>query len=142
MVTRIKVDDRRVVPSLTSGWVGAASEKIDLLISAWLTSDYSQSVVFHGKIMSLPHAIAKLGHDPDQLMESMRHQLDTYLGRYYDSVEVDVTYEYLIKDAIGGPYAIKFILAASTNGVRVNLAQGLEIRDSKVSKIFDISNGA
>lgn len=134
-------DDPRVIGSLTEGWVHTATEKIDTLLSLWLVSDYSQSEVFHGTIMSLPYQIVKYGHEPDRFTQEISDTLTTYIGRYFDNVEVNVKYKYLEDNAIGGPYGITIEVKGNSNGVSVNLAKGLEIRDSKLSNIISISNG-
>jgi len=140
-LTEMSLDDARVVPSLTQGWVHTSTEKIDLLLSAWLLSDYSQSEIFHGHIVSLPYMIVKLGHNPEQFVNYVSEKLSAYIGRYYDNVVVDVTYEYIEANSVGGPYGVKIEISGTSNGERVNLAKGLEITDSKLVKIMNISNG-
>lgn len=137
----IKVDDKRVFPSLTEGWVSASLAKLDALLSCWLVSDYSQSEVFHGHIVSLPKMIAELGHDPEQFVSECETKLSSWLGRYYDGVEVNVSYKFLEAGSSGGPYGVKYEFTALQNGIRVNLAKNIEITNSKLSKIMDIANG-
>lgn len=141
-MSEIMVDDRRVFPSLSKGWVSSSLEKIDSVLNCWLLSDYSQSEVFHGHITSLTKMIAQYGNDPETFVSTTTNALEQFLGRYYDNVIVDMTYKYLEDNAHGGPYAVTFKFTAIANGKRINLTAGIEITDSKLSKTMEISNGA
>lgn len=140
-MANIKVDDPRVFPSLTDGWIGGNLGKIDNLLSCWLVSDYSQSQVFHGSIMSLPKMVAEYGHDPEVFVNSVQQKMIKWLSRSFDGVDVDLTYKYIEEFAEGGPYGVFFTFTAMANGTRINLTGDIEIADSKLTKLMQISNG-
>lgn len=83
-----------IVPTVsTSGWVDNIPEKADRLLSYYFVSDFSQSNLHRGQILSLPAQLQQNGHDPLALRQAMKSELENYFGQHFDSVVVDVDTE-------------------------------------------------
>lgn len=82
----------QVVPSLSlSGFVSDVPTMIDLMFSYYLTSDYSQSNVFNGRIISLQKQMQQYQHDEITLIQKVREELEGYFQSVVDSATVEVT---------------------------------------------------
>lgn len=124
------------VPSLsTDGWVTDIRKKADLLLAHYFASDYSQSNVFLSRITSLSYQVQTFGHDPTQLRTLIQNGLETYLSRYFDSVEVNVTIE---KGARGDTarYDIRFDGVVVQDGLRYSIGRLIEIQNNKVKRVM------
>ena len=75
----------------TSGWVNDISEKADRLLSYYFVSDFSQSNLHRGQIVSLPQQVQEFGHDALALERAVKSALESYFGRYFESAIVDVS---------------------------------------------------
>jgi len=83
-----------VIPSptlSTHGWVTDSANKMDFLLSHFFLSDYNQTYFYKGRVSSLPRVIEKNGGKVNGVTEELKSVLSSYLNRYYDSVDVEVS---------------------------------------------------
>ena len=83
--------DTKPVPTLSlDAWVNSTELKCDYLLSHFIVSEYSRTLVYYQKISSLPWLIQKYKNDMNGLENAVRNQLSRYFGKYFPKVEVQV----------------------------------------------------
>ena len=130
----------QVVPTLTlSGFVSDVPTMIDHMFSYYLTSDYSQSNVFHGKIVSLQKQIQQYQHDEVDLERNIREQLEAYFRSVADDVTIDVS---TTVPNPTDPNRINITLSAILikDGKSYSVGRLVETQDSKIIKIITLNN--
>lgn len=79
------------VPTLSSaGWVRSASQKADFLLSHFYESDKFQTYIYGQNVTNLQWLIEQYGHDIIKVCQEIQRALELYLGRYYESVAINV----------------------------------------------------
>lgn len=82
----------RPVPTLTStGWLTDIAKRADALMSYYLTSEYSQTSIYKGKVTSLTYHVQQHNSNPEKLQSTVESDLRVYFERYFDSVDLTVT---------------------------------------------------
>lgn len=115
-------------PSLSEdGWVTNALQKADYLFSQMMIADYSQSVLYSGKITSLPYIIQQGSGDPILTANLLETALENYFSNYFSNVTCSVTYPD----------------GQADSAVYLNIALAFEDAKGKtysLSKVFDLTN--
>ncbi len=126
------------VPSLsTDGWVTDIRKKADLVLAHYFASDYSQSNVFLSKITSLAYQVQQAGSNTFELKRLIESDLQQYLGRYFDNVQVDIRIE--DEDSSGtNRYNIVFDATVAENGIRYSVGRLIEVQNSKIKRIVKL----
>lgn len=128
------------VPSLsTAGWVRDVASKADLLVSHYFISEYSQSALYRTQITSLPRQVQEFGNDENNLRTAVRTEMENYLARYFDVVQVEVTVD---KPVPGDPNRINVILSVliTDQGQQYSLGRLISTVNSKIVEIVNINN--
>lgn len=130
------------VPTMsTQGWVTDLSGKLDFLLAHFFLADYNQTYLYPGKVTSLPEIIERCGGDAVQARQLLQDSLTTYLGRYYESLSVEVqpTTDQDVDMAI----AVDLHLNIGINdGDQVGRFERLvQSKNSKLSQIIKLNNG-
>ncbi|QVD49137.1 hypothetical protein LUCX_67 [Xanthomonas phage vB_XciM_LucasX] len=129
-----------VVPSLSlAGFVTDIRTQIDKLFSYYLTSDYSQTTIFTGQVLSLQKHIQEFQHDNSQLTERVRADLSSYLGSISDDVTVRVSTDIPNPD---DPNRTNLTIEALVvkDGVTYSVGKLIEVQDTTISKIIEFNN--
>jgi hypothetical protein len=121
------------------GWIHDVKPKADKLMGYYMTSNYSQSNLFFGEIVSLPKQIQEHNSDPVALRELIRSDLERILGRFYDSVSVDVSTSLANQDDPGRLNVTVQALVAQ-DGQTYSLGRLIESVNGKVVKIIKLNN--
>lgn len=130
----------RPVPTLSSiGWKNEIRDKIDTLMSYFFYSDYSQSNVYLGNITSLPKIIEEHGNNELNIKTEMEYKLQTYLGRYFDAVEIDVKVN-IPEDSVDNRMEIVCSALVAEKGVKYDISRLLRLKDGKLNEIIDRNN--
>lgn len=130
----------QVVPTLSlSGFVSDVPTMIDHMFSYYLTSEYSQSNVFHGNIVSLQKQIQEFQHSEEALERNIREQLETYFRSVADDVTIDVT---TANPNPADPNRLNITLSAILikDGKSYSVGRLVETQDSKIMKIITLNN--
>ena len=128
------------IPSLSeSGWISSPAEKLDKLLTYFVTSEYSQSNLYAGKISSFPYLIATYGSDQYRLQAETRDTLESFLGRYFDSVDIDV--KVVQNPENDSKLSVKLLLIVTDNDVRYSAGREIQTLNSQFVKIGKINNG-
>lgn len=128
-------------PSLSpEAWVTSPNSIADIMFAHFVVANYSQTLVYLEQVSSLPWLIQKYQDDITQMASSIQAQLNTYYGRVFQQVSTEVTGE---QDANNpNKYLLRiYISFTGDDGQTYNLANALDVLDSKVTKIIKINNG-
>lgn len=133
------------VPTLgLDGFIDNTQIKIRKLWQYFLTSEFSQSNVFHTQIKSFKYIMAtkKVGSDIEQAMEAALKDL---YGSYFNSVNVDVS---CVLDSNTNTHYLKIALVINHNNKNYQLANEIEyvkgqIKDyeSKLDELYEYYTG-
>jgi len=127
--------DNRQVPSLsTENFISEPLIKLDTLYSYFLASDYSQSSIYTKNITSLKHLFEEHSSDNSALIDSTNDALKTYLLRYFDEVDINVSIDVEIGSL---NIAIKVV---DRDGVEASLHNTLNIANGKLDTYSAISD--
>lgn len=130
-----------IVPSLSArGWASNISDKADLLMSYYFSTDYLQSVMWLGTVTSFQRTLEEHHHRPDKLREMLEMQLEDYLSRYFEAVEIQVkmtTPDHNKPNEL----MIEFSVKVQQDGQTYSLGRVIQTIDSTIQKMFDINNG-
>ncbi len=128
------------VPTLSAaGWVDHPAEKADQLISYYFVSEASQTHLYPGQVVSLTAQVQEWGHDPLELRQRIRDDMERYLRPYFDEVIIDVTTE---TPAVDGTNRFNVTLNCIVidKGERYSLGRLITVVNSKIVRIVDINN--
>lgn len=127
-----------VVPSLSEqGWITSTPRMLEKIISYYITTDGAQSLVFKDRLVNLPTTYFKNINDPDGMERAMSVDLEELLARYFEDSEVITE----VQEKTPSNYGI--ILSVSVigkDGVKADLHRVLEMSDSGLRKVINISN--
>lgn len=128
----------KMIGSLSDlGWVNNPETVLNKLLGYYILTEYAQSVVFQGNLISLPYTYFQYINDPSGMAIAVKADLDKLLSRYFASVDVEV--EAVAKtESIYG--IVLYASVLSDDGVRVGLGRVVEMTSSGVNKIIDINN--
>jgi len=131
------------VPTLsTLGWVDTIEEKGDYALSYFITSEYSQSVLYYGQISSLQWLVKQYSKDEITLENEIRVVLEGLMRRYFgDQTEVEVTVRETNPEENPGHLTILFSCIVREGTRSVSLGRRVEFINGKLVKIAKINNG-
>lgn len=129
--TRIKKS-----PSLsTMGWISTVEEDINKAFDWFVASEYSQTTLFKGKVLSLPYIISQYSTKPNQLTKAIAEALeDLYQRRGYGCV---ATSDYRTSDNIASGFDVILNVVITYNGIEYPLGRTLKVLDNNVIRILD-----
>lgn len=128
-------------PTLDStGWITKPEAKADAVMLGYLQANYSQSVLFQGKIRSFQYTIQQNQHNQAMLVTAIEDDLKEIYGAYFDLAEVRCEIREPGKAYTGSDSAfdVELSIDVMQNGVRVSVGRLLSVIDSKVAKIVPI----
>lgn len=132
----------KYVPTLSSmGWVATIEEKGDHALSYFITSEYSQSVLYQGQIASLQYLVKENMGSPIRLEEEVTHALENMMQRYFgDDVTVTVTVDDPPVDR-PNELTIRFACIVRENEREFSLGRRVTLTDSRIVEIAKLNNG-
>lgn len=120
-------------PSLTTlGWVTSLEHKADQVFAYFIASQYSQSVLYHGMISSLPHLLELYGNKPDELRRQVTDALNSFLGKHFQQVDTGVE---VLAGNDAARYKLRIHCTIDENGKSYSLGRLISILDSKVTQV-------
>lgn len=133
------------IPTLTpKGWVNTIEEKADAALSYFLTSEYSQSVLYEGEISSLPYLIKEYNKDIQELESQTQEALARLMRRYFGEDAADTRVSVVeTEEADDNPGAvrIRFNCTVQEDGQEYTIARRVEFVDGALKEIQEINNG-
>lgn len=132
--------DIRYVPTLSEdAWVSDAKQKADYLMAHFFLSDYSQTQLYVGKVSSLPWVIQSTQGNMMQTVLQLQQTLETYFGRYFDNVVVDVV-DQTPTDSSSAEIVLYIAFTDPETGATHTVNEVLRERNGIFSRIASISN--
>lgn len=128
-------------PSLGSdGWVQTTLQTADYLLQDIFLSDYSQTFIYNDHVFSLAQVFQENQNDVAGTTSTLRDRLTVYFSRYFNDVEVEVTFKEDPDDSNKASVTL-FIFFKDNEGKEFNLSKAMELVDFKVKRIFNYING-
>lgn len=129
------------IPTLSViGWVKSVEEKADYILSCFITSNFSQSVLYAGNITSLQYLVKKYSGDRLGLETDLKTILENKMNKVFDSnASVDVTVEE-DEDNINS-LSIRFRCIIVEDGKQYAIGKLVQFINSKIVAIAKINNG-
>lgn len=127
-----------VLPSLShEGWITSSKSILAYNIAHYILSDAGQSIAFQGNIINLPETYYKNINDPDAMAVAVKSDLESLLGRYFVSVEVQTA----AKEITNKKFAILiFATVIDKDNVKHDISRITEINSASLRKIIEINN--
>lgn len=129
------------IATLTSrGWIGTVEHKGDYLLSCFLLTLFSQSVLYYGKLASLQYVLKTEAGDQVYLQQTLSNTLNALLKRNFESSSATIKLvDYDATDT--SKLRIRATCMVRENGIDYNLGREVLMLNSKVVKIAEINNG-
>lgn len=121
----------------TKGWVTGLHEKIDLIFSHYVTSQYHQTTHHLGNVRSLQYTVKQFYSQPERLKEAITEDLIELIGDYVD--ELDVRVSYTQRDE-GPQYDYEISLSIIHQGYQWKRFKTYRIDESKFEELMNINN--
>lgn len=121
-----------VIPTMgINGFISDIDELLNKIYFYYLTSDYTQSVTFFGKIKSLSYALKRADYKPEKSTEIVQEDLLHILHRYFPNLNPDsvvTTY----KESLSGANKVIYIIGIDIelvdgNGKKHQLSKSIEL---------------
>jgi hypothetical protein len=129
-----------VVPTLSPvGWARSPEDKAFFLFSHFYESEKNQTRVYGNNVSNLQWLNAEYGTDIPEFCAQLRKTLTDYLGRHFDSVNVDVTSD--MNTNPGSQINIKVSSSVFENGIKYSFGHLVQ-QNGKVVKLLTLINGS
>lgn len=130
-----------LLPSLSDdGWVNGSIRTADYLFSHFLLSDFSQSYIYNGFVVSFPYILQNTQGNMIDTVDQTNRALETYFTKYFNNVVVEVTE--IPNEAEPSAASISiYVRFTDTTGKEFVLGKLLELNNTIVKKIIDLNNG-
>lgn len=126
------------LPTLsTQGWCTGMFEKVNKILSYYLTSQYSQTIHHRGFVRSLPYTVSQHSNNPFLLSEKIREDILTIFKNYVDNIEVDVSYKQFEETS---RYDYTISIAIIHEGYRWTGFRKIKVDNNSFEEIIDINN--
>lgn len=128
------------VPSLSlAGFITDIASAVDRMLAYYLTSEYSQSNEFPGRVLSLQKQIQAYQHDDNMLRTKVREELEGYFSSICDASTIEVDTDHPNPD---DPNRLNLTVSATIvkDGQSYSVGKLIETRNSITLNIFNLSN--
>lgn len=135
-------DSKRVKAIATLSTLGYATDpeqRLDRMMAYYLTSYYSQSLMFRGNIMSLQKQLREYGNNTTELVTKVTDEMTSYLAQEFQGVTVRIRTDIPNPE---DPNRINMTVEAivSVDGKNYSLARVVETRNSVIIDIINLNN--
>lgn len=130
-------------PSMTAaGWIDDIVEKTDTLFGyAYQAQEAQPSSYSSDAVTSLAWIFHTYGDDHISLCMQLQMRLESYLGPYYDSVEVEASVKNSEEQELNGHTNISLRITVKENGKDYSVGSLIETANNKVLNLIHINNG-
>lgn len=120
-------------------WTITLESKVSSMLLDYFTTNYDQSTVFTGKIISFLYTVSEYNHNPVGCADAVRADLATLCGRYFQDSEVMVDY---IDDPSGnGKYDLDIrIEVKDKDSGRANFNRIIKIEGTRLARMLKYNN--
>lgn len=126
----------KVIPTLSAkGFVSTVVDKAERAIAYFCVSQYSQTNLYRGNVVTLPWLVQKYGSDALEIRSQLQSALNNYLNRLFDEAQVEV-----VAEDDSETISLDTKIVVIDQGVRYDLGYIIRTTNNKVLDIFDINN--
>lgn len=131
-----------VYPTMDSaGFITGSRSKAERILADYLSTNFSQSNIFYGRLKSLVYAVKNNTNDMSGLGVQVTRDLEELFNAYLDGVSVDVQ-AVPTKTEVGttndGVYDLQISVQFMVGGVLEELAKSIQIESTGLSRLVDI----
>lgn len=123
----------------TIGYATDPEQRLDRMMAYYLTSYYSQSLMFRGNIMSLQKQLREYGHDTTELVTRVTDEMTSYLAQEFQGVTVRIRTD-IPNPEDPGRINMTVEAVVSVDGKNYSLARVVETRNAVIIDIIKINN--
>lgn len=137
------MSDKKPVKAIATlsmmGYAVDPEQRLDRMMAYYLTSYYSQSLMFRGNIMSLQKQLREYGNDATELVTRVTDEMTSYLSQEFQGVVVRIRTDIPNPE---DPNRINMTVEAivSVDGQNYSLARVVETRNAVIVNIIDLNN--
>lgn len=126
------------LPTLsTQGWCTGMFEKVNKILSYYLTSQYSQTIHHLGFVKSFQYTISQYSNNPHVLADKIRSDILFIFDKYVDKIDVNVTYE---KVGETERYDYTISIGILHQGYQWTGFRKFKVEENTFEEIIDINN--
>lgn len=128
----------KVIASLSEqAWITDSAKILNNLISYYILTDSTQSVMFQDRLINLPFTYYKFINDPAGMNSAVKIDLETLLSRYFPIVDVTTEVKQLTNTRYG---ILLYASVVDEESNRIELSKVTEISTTGLRKVIDVSN--
>lgn len=129
------------VPTLSvGGWIVTPQQKADYLMAHFYEAMANQTYVFKGQISSIQYIIEQNAGDMAKTCDALRLALEQYLGRYYDSVVVQVSSDDVTDNNPSSLVNLMLRISVVEDKTSYGFSKLISMADSKFLKAVSYNN--
>lgn len=126
----------KCIPTLSAkGFVTTIVDKAERAIAYFCVSQYSQTNLYRGNVITLPWLVQRYGSDALEMRNQLQSALNNYLNRLFDEAQVEV-----VVDDDSEAISLDTKIIVIDEGTRYDLGYIIRTTNNKVLDIFDINN--
>lgn len=126
----------KCIPTLSAkGFVTTIVDKAERAIAYFCVSQYSQTNLYRGNVVTLPWLVQRYGSDALEMRNQLQSALNNYLNRLFDEAQVEV-----VVDDDSEAISLDTKIIVIDEGTRYDLGYIIRTTNNKVLDIFDINN--
>jgi hypothetical protein len=130
-----------VVPTLSSfGWVKNPAESIDFLLTHMFYADKFQTSLYGNNVTSIPWILEETSGSIDQATIAMRQAINNYLGRYYDSVQVNVSTVEEDSESSSSKIRMSLQISIVQDGIEYQVSRLVSLIDGRFKEFMNLNN--
>jgi hypothetical protein len=132
-----------IVPTLsTFGWVKNPAESADFLLSHMFHSDKFQTCLYGNNITSMPWILEEASGSTDKAVMAVRQAIITYMSRYYDSVQANVSVTEEDSSTSSSKMRMSLDIRLIKDGVEYQVSRLISLIDGRFKEFVNLNNNA
>ena len=124
---------KKVIPSLgPMGWIDSPETALNVMFAHTLASDFSQSTIYGGKVVSLAQIVAENQENKINMLQAIETVLQDYFNRFFDTAMVVA----IDDGSISPVYTIQIMVTITKSGVTYTLRENINVDNGKLSQVL------
>ena len=129
------------IPTLsTFGWVTNPSEKIDFALTHMFYSDKFQTSIYGKNVTSIQWILEENTGNLPGAVVAMRQAINNYLSRYYDSANVEVTYQDEDPENSSSKVLVTIAATVAQDGVEYQVSRLISVVNGRFKEFVELNN--
>jgi hypothetical protein len=132
-----------VVPTLsTFSWVKSPAESVDFLLSHMFHADKFQTCLYGDNVTSMPWILEEASGSTDKAVLAVRQAIITYLSRYYDSVQANVSVTEEDPTTSSSKMRMSLDIRLIKSGVEYQVSRLISLIDGRFKEFINLNNSS